>query len=271
MPADIPLQPICAAAGIAVIAAVAARAAGVLTLPAAAAAAVMLVLAALFWGWTGLGIYASLFLASALLGLIGRKKRAEREEKVLARHGARNIKQVLVNGLPALIAMGAGFFSGIGAFHAAAAASLAAGFADSAASDIGILTDSRTVSIVTFKEVAKGVSGGVSLLGSAAGIFAAAAGAALPLAFGEYSWQIFLSVTAAAILGVALDSVLGGTMQALYRCPVCGAESEKRMCCGENSVVVRGFRHIDNDAVNLIANCSALILGGGAAALITYL
>ena len=173
--------------------------------------------------------------------------------------------------LPGLIILGAGFFSGIGAFHAAAAASLAAGFADSAASDIGILTDSRTVSIVTFKEVAKGVSGGVSLLGSAAGIFAAAAGAALPLAFGEYSWQIFLSVTAAAVLGVALDSVLGGTLQALYRCPVCGAESEKTMCCGEKSVVVRGFRYIDNDAVNLIANCSALILGGGAAALITYL
>jgi uncharacterized membrane protein len=64
------------------------------------------------------------------------------------------------------------------------------------------------------------------------------------------------SVTAAGFLAALADSVLGATLQAQYRCPVCGKNTErKNHCRGAAADRISGLRWISNDVVNLL--CSA--------------
>jgi len=109
------------------------------------------------------------------------------------------------------------------------------------------------------------MSGGVTLLGWGAGLL----GAMLPAAFifawpsGGRAWPLFLVISAAAFLGALVDSLLGGSAQALYRCRSCGAITEAPQHCGNTpTTLVRGLRWLNNDLVNLVST-----VAGGAIAL----
>jgi uncharacterized membrane protein len=64
---------------------------------------------------------------------------------------------------------------------------------------------------------------------------------------------------------MALDSLLGATLQARYRCALCGATGEHPVCCGAPARRVRGIRTVDNNAVNAISTALAAIAGVAAA------
>ncbi len=91
--------------------------------------------------------------------------------------------------------------------------SLAAATANTWGTEIGVLSRGKTVSILTFRQVASGTSGGISEYGTIAG----AAGAAV-IAFTGYPWYTELRITiiiiAAGILGSLADSLIGATLQA---------------------------------------------------------
>ena len=210
MPVAVDMLSVYVALGVAAALSVSAVIFGALTAPAAVTAGVMLTAAAVFWSFTGLTIYVSLFAISVIVGAIGRKKRKERTERLHKRAGARTVVQVLANGLPALLMMAVWFFTGYGAFKVAA----------------------------------------------------------VPAIFGEYAAAGFGIAAGAGILGCMADSVMGATLQALYRCPECGAETERRECCGKKTELIRGFSRLDNDAVNGIAGCIAALAGLAAAAFI---
>ena len=58
------------------------------------------------------------------------------------------------------------------------------------------------------------------------------------------------------------DSVLGATLQGEYECPACGARSERgdgKSVCHEPVRLVKGWRWLDNDVVNL----AATLVGAG--------
>jgi uncharacterized membrane protein len=62
--------------------------------------------------------------------------------------------------------------------------------------------------------------------------------------------------------GALLDSVLGATLQAGYRCPACACASEGAVHpCGSRTEHVRGLRWLDNDRVNLAATLGGALLG----------
>lgn len=268
MPVAVDMLSVYVALGVAAALSVSAVIFGALTAPAAVTAGVMLTAAAVFWSFTGLTIYVLLFAISVIVGAIGRKKRKERTERLHKRAGARTVVQVLANGLPALLMMAVWFFTGYGAFKVAAAAALAEGFSDSAAGDVGVLSNGKTVSVLNFKPVKRGLSGGISVAGCVAMTIASAVAAAVPAIFGEYAAAGFGIAAGAGILGCMADSVMGATLQALYRCPECGAETERRECCGKKTELIRGFSRLDNDAVNGIAGCIAALAGLAAAAFI---
>jgi uncharacterized membrane protein len=69
-----------------------------------------------------------------------------------------------------------------------------------------------------------------------------------------------LVLAAAALLaglaGSTVDSLLGATVQAIYRCPVCQKETERHPLhsCGAGTIHQRGWRWLNNDWVNFFCS-----------------
>jgi len=194
-------------------------------------------------GWPGAAVLFAFFLPSALLSRRGTQ--------------TRNGWQVLANGgVAALCALAAA--RGGAALSAGFAGAFAAASADTWGTEIGIRWGRTPVSILTFRPVAVGRSGGITVVGSLAtlgGAFLVAAAAALvhiaPLR----------AVVLGGIAGALLDSIVGASLQALRWCPVCESECEtRRHDCGEPTVMRQGCSWIENDAVNSAATlCGAVV------------
>jgi len=59
-----------------------------------------------------------------------------------------------------------------------------------------------------------------------------------------------------------VDSLLGATVQGVYECPQCAARSEREgTVCHEPVRLIRGWRWLDNDAVNLAATLAGAAVG----------
>ena len=70
-----------------------------------------------------------------------------------------------------------------------------------------------------------------------------------------------LAVAAAAgLAGAFADSLLGATGQAMYRCQVCGSETERAAHCGAAARRERGLAALTNDRVNLLSSLFAGLL-----------
>jgi Raf kinase inhibitor-like YbhB/YbcL family protein/uncharacterized protein (TIGR00297 family) len=156
------------------------------------------------------------------------------------------------------------------------AAALAAANADTWATELGVLSKSPPRMISTWKIVERGDSGGISLAGSLAalgGSFLIAVLAVLirldlPFDFGWDYWAaVTLLITLAGFGGSLVDSLLGATVQVIYTCPACSKETERHPLhsCGTQTVYKRGWRWMNNDAVNAFCTFSGviiLLLGG---------
>ena len=136
---------------------------------------------------------------------------------------------------------------------------IAAATADTWATEIGYFSRGNPHHILSWKELEKGFSGGVTFLG----FFGAILGSGIIALTGWYydlAWQICLVILVAGFTGNLIDSFLGGSVQSLYRCSVTGDITEKVILNGQPTVLIRGWRWMDNDMVNFINTlCGALI------------
>ncbi len=139
-------------------------------------------------------------------------------------------------------------------------ASLAAAAADTWATEIGGGIGGRTVSVTTWRQVAPGTSGGVSLVGMLGGLTGSivVGVSALPW-FSSPAYDLFI-VAIAGFAGMLVDSLVGATLQQRYRCGVCRVITERTDHCGMSTDRYRGIRFIDNDIVNLICSLAAAAL-----------
>jgi uncharacterized protein (TIGR00297 family) len=112
-----------------------------------------------------------------------------------------------------------------------ALAALAEAAADTSSSEIGMAFPAKTVLITTWRPVAPGIDGGISLRGTAAAIAAAALVALAGSVLGLVTTHHAAAIVYAAFLATLLDSVLGAVL-------------ERR-------------RWINNDLVNLISTAAA--------------
>jgi uncharacterized protein (TIGR00297 family) len=160
---------------------------------------------------SGLAPLALLFVLTLLATRAGRvaKARAGLAEK---RHG-RSAAQVIANlSIAALAVCGIGFELA-GAMTMMCLAAMVEATADTVSSEIGQAFGGRPVLLMTMRRVDPGTDGGVTLLGSVAGI----AGGALVAASGM--WALRLSVSEATIAwlagicGLFFDSFLGATVE----------------------------------------------------------
>jgi len=132
--------------------------------------------------------------------------------------------------------------------------------ADTLATEIGLLnpTDPRLITNLR-KVVPAGTSGGISILGELATLLGALVigiAAALLGMTGNPGWALNVLIGTTMIAGLAgcsIDSVIGATVQGIYKCRVCNKITENRRHCGAPSIPLRGHSVIDNNVVNLVA------------------
>jgi uncharacterized protein (TIGR00297 family) len=218
-------------------------------------------------GWQWATLLLAFFVSSSILTRLFGKKKASLNEK-FDKGGERDIGQVLANGGIASIFAGLHFFfPGATWTWIAFAASLAAVNADTWATELGVLNPTMPRLITTGKRVERGTSGGVSLYGTlaAAGgaaliaILAALCMPSLNLDTPRFSFvMVFFFLLFIGLFGSLFDSLLGATVQAIYRCPQCDKETERHPLhtCGTQTVQVRGLKWMNNDLVNLC--CAAM-------------
>lgn len=220
------------------------------------------------WGWAALLIL--YFVVAVIVSRAGAADKARRTGGIVDKGGARDAAQVLSNGglfaLLALLALGATAVDSRIAIvlSGAALGALAASAADTLATEIGTLVGGTPRSLISWREVPPGTSGGVSAAGTlamivgAAIVAIAARGLALP---GGVA-----AVTIAGIAGAVADSLVGATLQERRWCPRCGLATERRRHdCGTITELVGGVRRLDNDMVNLVAT----VVGAAVAAALT--
>jgi len=139
--------------------------------------------------------------------------------------------------------------------------------ADTLATEIGLLnpTDPRLITDLR-RIVPAGTSGGISLLGELATILGAliiGIAAGILGMTGNPGWPLSVLIGTTMIAGLAgcsIDSIIGATVQGIYKCRVCSKITENRKHCGSPSIPVRGYKVIDNNVVNLIATiCGAIV------------
>ena len=92
-------------------------------------------------------------------------------------------------------------------------AALTAGGSDTVASEIGKAWGRSTFLVTTFRRVTPGTPGAMSLEGTAAGVLAALALAAIGVAFGLVPASAIFAVVAGATIGALVESALGATLE----------------------------------------------------------
>jgi uncharacterized membrane protein len=172
-----------------------------------------------------------------------------------AKGSQRDVWQVLANGGVATLSIGLGNRAGfVGAIAAAGA--------DTWATELGLLATSRPRLITSLQWVEPGTSGGITAEGLAASVGGAlSVGLAWSLLGG--GWQGLPVAIIAGTCGSLIDSWLGATLQALYRCPACGVLTEELVHtpCGSSTKLVKGQRWVNNDTVNGLATLAGSAIG----------
>jgi uncharacterized protein (TIGR00297 family) len=210
---------------------------------------------------TGFGFRASIplvayFATSTLLGRLPSKTAIAQQ-----RGNQRDAVQVIANGgAAALLALAAGMvpekFNSI--LLAGYGGAIATAAADTWATEIGTRFGKHPHSLIPFRPVAVGASGGVT----SAGLFASVAGAALVAAILTSSTTSSSasrlarasSMAFGGIAGALVDSILGATLQEVRLCDACLSETELRVHrCGSPTRSIRGAVWCNNDTVNALS------------------
>jgi len=209
------------------------------------------------WSW-GLSLI-FFFVSSSLLSHFRERDKAALAEDKFSKGSERDIAQVMANGgVATLLTLGYRF--GVSpTFRSACEAGYIGAFAtataDTWATELGTLSTQSPRLITTGKRTVPGTSGGVTLLGtSVAAVGAAALGLFYALIARQRYTRFTLIALVSGLLGSLCDSFLGATVQAMYYCPVCKKETERRVHgCGTPTVPLRGVSWLNNDAVNFLA------------------
>lgn len=206
-------------------------------------------------GWRWAVLLLTFFISSSALTRAFKKRKFDLSEK-FSKGGQRDAGQVFGNGGLATLFAGLTLLAPDDPrLWLGFAAALAASNADTWATELGVLNPHppRLITHPT-RAVEKGTSGGISLVGTlaalaGAGLIGLLAGLLNPHGI---SWQTMLLVTVAGLLGSLFDSLLGATVQAIYRCPSCDKETEQHPVhsCGTLTTLIRGWKWLDNDWVN---------------------
>ncbi|MCL5952263.1 MAG: DUF92 domain-containing protein [Chloroflexi bacterium] len=193
----------------------------------------------------------------------------------------RDLGQVLANGgWGALLALAFGFWPQT-TWLVAFVGAMSTVNADTWATELGVLSSAPPRLITSGHTVPVGTSGGITLLGILVSLAGALVIGCLALVFVLVNpwfpfpllpalslpprglWLLLVPIAAlSGLLGSLFDSLLGATVQAIYYCDFDKKETESAVHrCGRKTRLIRGWRWLDNDWVNLLAS----VFGSGVA------
>lgn len=197
------------------------------------------------------------FISSGCIHLLKKDLSFKTMDSITNKGNTRDGWQVLANSLPALFCIVIFYFTNNQLFLIAYVSGIAGATADTWASEIGILSKQTPRSVTTFKPVASGLSGGVSLLGLTASFLGSLL---IAFVFGLFYSTSFLIPLICGVLGCLFDSFLGATLQVKYRCTICGKLIEKRYHHQLLTKKVSGISWLSNDWVNFLSGIFTVCL-----------
>ncbi len=210
------------------------------------------------------------FVLSSLISKLGRnwkKKFADTFQK----GGQRDIGQVFANGgvAGAIVLLGNYFPSDV--WYFIFVGSIAGVTADTWGTELGVFSKTMPRLILNYKTVLPGTSGGVTWLGFFGGLTGSAVIVFLgSLATKRYEFvpkKLMLLIVLIGLLGSIVDSIIGATIQAQYKCPNCSQVTEKKKHCQFfETRLISGLSFVDNDMVN-----AACALSSAAFSFLAYL
>jgi len=183
--------------------------------------------------------------------------------------GARNWPHILANGGLASVAAVANYFDPSAALAAIFLGAVSVSAADTAATELGLLSSRRPRLITNpSKVVPPGTSGGVSTLGFAGAILASLiiGWMAVLLQIGKDPLLVFAICAGGGISGAVVDSLIGATIQRRGYCGVCQKPTEALKHCGEKTVPTGGAYFMENNLVNVVST-----IAGGLVSLLVLL
>ena len=217
------------------------------------------------------------FISSSLLSHYKQHLKSQRVGAAFAKGSQRDLAQALANGgIASLIALLYAFLHQPSVFYAAYIGVLATVTADTWATELGVLSTAAPRLVTSGRVVAPGTSGGITLFGTSA---AAGGGFVIGLAalvfdtLGQWyggislspNWWLPLIGLISGLGGALIDSLLGATVQAMYRSPDGKQTERRRGADGQPNAVLRGWGWMNNDLVNLISS-----IGGSAISVIFF-
>lgn len=202
-------------------------------------------IAAILWmsgGWKALSGPVFLLVVGSITGKLIRPNHASEK---------RTAQQVFSNGLIGVVLYM--LYGMTGQFHwlLLAWSSFAISVCDTISSEVGVAVGGRTYNAVTLRSMQPGLSGGISLAGTAGG-FAAMLLLVLflfiilPVSPIQLVW-----VLSTGLVGMLVDSILGSKWQALWRQGDAWSEVSSSM---PQEVLVKGLPWLDNHWVNFLSN-----------------
>lgn len=206
------------------------------------------------------------FISSNLLTRF-KRERKEKLEGTLDKKGPRNSMQVLANSFPALVTLVIYAWGNNPLFLIAALSAIAGSNGDTWSSELGVLSKSKPVGILSFRAQEPGMSGAVTF----SGFIWSYLGATLIAAFyflyqsldGQApSFSAFLLISIVGFLCSVIDSILGATLQGKYS-TVEGAYTEQRYDRHSRSTnrLEKGTSLVSNDVVNGLSSALTALIG----------
>lgn len=219
-----------------------------------------------FGPWPTWGLLVLFFASSGCIHLAKKMTNRAKIEDIAAKGPTRDAWQVFANSLPAIISLVLYYYTKKPLFLIGYVSAIAGATADTFGSEIGILSKKAPRSIISFKPIESGLSGGISLLGSVASFLGSLL---ISLTFWLFSWprvallpmSLVISVPLiCGILNSIMDSVLGATLQVKYRCRICGRLTEQQYHHLQQTKHIHGISWLSNDWVNFFSNCFTVLL-----------
>lgn len=215
------------------------------------------------------------FFLSSILSKVG-KAQKKKFDLIFEKGSQRDMGQVLANGGVGWILMLAYPFlpseSWREMFYFGYLGTMAAVQADTWATEIGtMIRNPKPVSIVNFKPVPAGTSGGITLIGTlgallGALVIAISGGVSNKALIDSVGFvKVLLIVSLAGLIGSLIDSLFGATLQAQYYDAYRDKITEKPNHVSDDGTsvpnqLIKGVRWIDNDVVNFVCGASGALI-----------
>lgn len=186
---------------------------------------------------------------------------------VESKTGVRGWRNVIGNGLVAALlgVLSASFSHSQEILLVGFIGSVSAVFADTLATEIGLLYKGKTRLIIGFKKTSPGTPGGVTIYGYAGALSSSLILALVltPFFINNYSagpWKLAIIILLSGTGGSTIDSIVGQLLQATYRCIRCNTLTEYPTHCDTRCEKIKGLSIFNNHVVNVVCSISGAMI-----------